>query len=144
MTSTRWPAGSRTNARGAFQALSRPAAHSLRRSSRAARPRSRAAHGDVALAGDARRGLRVQVDLRALALDPREAVGQYGRRGHLGEAEQFPEGDALADERGRNLERGVLEHSQEAIRAGSAHPAAVPRCSTVNAALTVGLGGAGR
>ena len=55
---------------------------------------------------------RDQVDLRALALDPGEAVAQQRRRGHLGEAEQRPERDAVSDLVGRDLERDVLEHGR--------------------------------
>ena len=52
-----------------------------------------------------------EVDLRALALHPGEAVAQGRRRRHLGESEQFPEGHAVA-----HLRRPV---TSSVARAGS-------------------------
>ena len=78
------------------------------------------------------------MDLRALALDPREAVGAAWAAGHLRETEQLPERDALADELGRDLERGVLQQAGRLSARDQAIERRFSSCSTVNAASAVG------
>ena len=114
------PAGSRTVHRGASQTSS---------ASRTVNPASLNASttplvvgrddGDVALARDHRLVLREQVDLRALALDPRRARLQSRRLGRPLEAEQRPERHALVDDvRGRPRARraGASGHRDRFLR----------------------------
>ena len=60
------------------------------------------------------------MDVGVVLADPGEAVAQDGRRLEVREAQQLPEGHAVAHLIGTHLERHVLEHGETYARPGTA------------------------